>query len=626
MSRGPNATGPSHDPSLWIIHYSQAEPQHRLPANRIPIQPEIHKILHERRWIESQGQLIRKPFMLHDRYSWPTIEFPAGVQMSAGGMQAGPVNGPNPMQMGMGRPPQYFAQNPGGNMGPSPAKRARQGPPPSLAGAGVMAPPMVARDTSIEDEENTALGDILDNLTPQEISRMRFTQHHEWLEEVYSSQYTAGKIVPVDLGLGLMGELSHLTEGILDAPGAQPTKENPRWGAKPQRYRKLEPAQIAEFEARVGKYLQEANDELTQMKKEHEQRMAEMNRSKIYMRAETRLRDAVWDENEAGADAARPDLLSEDASSSNGRREGRNGVKTVDKIVGDVERALGITMVPRQEVLCVEKGGLLEEDKDDAYVNGNGNAAGEGEPMNGVSQAPMVADQMMTTSALASFAPTPLQATPAADATGGLVSNPLSQNQSAAATPSANVGGQEQGAPLLTQNELQAPLAAADEADLSLMEGIDMDVDMGGLQQPGDDQAGEADWVMVGQEGEGGAGATDGQALDVVTTAVTTAAELAPMSLQPTTSADVAATATATDAQADGTPGMFDSTDFDGLGALDTPGDGLVDYTGGADDLGLDLDNSAFGDAFHGTTPQPEAEAVVGEGNNSAENPDAPVS
>jgi hypothetical protein len=46
---------------------------------------------------------------------------------------------------------------------------------------------------------------------------------------------------------------------------------------------------------------------------------------------------------------------------------------------------------------------------------------------------------------------------------------------------------------------------------------------------------------------------------------------------------------------------MFDTADFGSFDNLDSAGDALADY-GHDDNLGLDLvDDSAFGDAFHGT-------------------------
>jgi hypothetical protein len=58
---------------------------------------------------------------------------------------------------------------------------------------------------------------------------------------------------------------------------------------------------------------------------------------------------------------------------------------------------------------------------------------------------------------------------------------------------------------------------------------------------------------------------------------------------------------------ADGLGFDGDNNDFSSLGDLDTAGDALasydppsVDATGGLGDLNMDLEDSAFGDAFHG--------------------------
>lgn len=58
---------------------------------------------------------------------------------------------------------------------------------------------------------------------------------------------------------------------------------------------------------------------------------------------------------------------------------------------------------------------------------------------------------------------------------------------------------------------------------------------------------------------------------------------------------------------------MFDTADFGSFDNLDSAGDALADY-GHDDNLGLDLvDDSAFGDAFHGT----EMHHDNGEGDNA---------
>lgn len=75
---------------------------------------------------------------------------------------------------------------------------------------------------TIDEEEDTSRGDILDHFSPREIAQTRYTQHHEWMEEVIGSAYPISRIVPVDLGLGLSGELSKVTDGLLDLPLVHP--------------------------------------------------------------------------------------------------------------------------------------------------------------------------------------------------------------------------------------------------------------------------------------------------------------------------------------------------------------------------------------------------------------------
>ncbi|EDN10109.1 conserved hypothetical protein [Histoplasma mississippiense (nom. inval.)] len=78
-TKNPNANVLPCDPSLWIIHYSRTPAGDQIPANRILVTPQMQNILAQRRFLQSQGQLVRKEFMLHDRNSWPTINLPPQV-------------------------------------------------------------------------------------------------------------------------------------------------------------------------------------------------------------------------------------------------------------------------------------------------------------------------------------------------------------------------------------------------------------------------------------------------------------------------------------------------------------------------------------------------------------------
>ena len=169
-----NPSLPAPDPSLFIVHYSKASSRDTLPAAQIPVMQVVAQQIQQRRMIQSQGQLARKDFMLHDRSNWPQIHAPPGLARAAAG-QAGAV---------------------GHRRGPS-------------VGQG---------EATLEEEEDVSRGDILDFMTPRDISRMRYEQHHEWMEEILESPYNIFQIVPGDLGLGRKGELEHLTKDFFDAP------------------------------------------------------------------------------------------------------------------------------------------------------------------------------------------------------------------------------------------------------------------------------------------------------------------------------------------------------------------------------------------------------------------------
>ncbi|KAB2580033.1 hypothetical protein BFW01_g5399 [Lasiodiplodia theobromae] len=600
ISRNPASQGPIPDQALFLVHYSAAEPQARVPANRIPINAEMQKMMQERRFLESQGQLMERKFMLHDRHNWPNISFPGTGQMQQGHVPPGGMYPGHPMQAAAGgfRQPQFYPPGQASAIGPSPAKRPRNGAPPHLPGnvpAGMPAAAVgMPHDTTIEEEENTAIGDLLDNLTPRDISTMRYIQHHEWMEEVFSSPFAAGQIMPVDLGLGLMGELSHLTEGLFDAPGASSLPGGPKPPAAPKAYQKLSKEKYADFEDRVKKFLKDEEAELEKMRAEHEKKMAELTKSKTYVEAERRLRDAAF----ADARAAREKAENESGSPES---EGEETTGQVDEVVADVEKTLGITIAPRKNVNCVEKGGLVEEPLAPAATNGseaNGaeNAANIGESngsledsaMDGDNTAAGLLEQYTSNSLVSTPGGSSLQVPP--------VSQPDSQGQSANATPGGTAQpGQAQG-----QNQSTVP-AQSDNSNgdngMDLIEGMDLDIDMSGMGGEGTTDKAADDWVMVGSNSmnDSDLGGETGQAKDGSAggTGTIDTPDLTTTSAQGQDGTTTSAPASA----AGNTPGMFDATDFS---AFDTAGDALADYTGG-DDLDLGLEGDAFGDAFHGT-------------------------
>jgi hypothetical protein len=209
---------------------------------------------------------------------------------------------------------------------PPPAKRPRL---PNQPQARPAISGVNPQDTSFEEEEN-ATQDAFDFLTPREISLSRYKQHHEWMEEIFSSPYAIGKIAPIDLGLGLMGELAPLTAGILDVPGTDGAESGKDKTIK--NYYKLDPDKLKAFERRVAEYTSKEQAEIDKMKADHARKMAQLKRTRTYIKAERRLRD-----------------LSRSAENENDESD------LVEEVVQDLEKSLGVTFDAKKSVFCVDK-------------------------------------------------------------------------------------------------------------------------------------------------------------------------------------------------------------------------------------------------------------------------------
>lgn len=352
-SKVPN--GPQPDPALWIIHYSRAPPNDHVPANRIPVSPQVQAVIGQRRFLQSQGQLARKDFLLHDRNNWPTISFPP---------QMGPQGFSQPQAAGYpgtaGRPGFYPPQGHPGAIPPG-APQAKMGRPhraPSQAMAAA------AADFALEDEDVSS-GDMMDLLTPREVSKMRYVQHHEWMEEIFASPYAVSQITPVSLGLGRKGELESLTAGFFDAPSASAARTEDQEAGDAPEATKMEPAKAEEFADRVAKKVADMTAEIEKLKKQHARRMERFNRSSLFKDAELRLRDAAADPAETGAEVWRLEgritIPSEEGETPQMDYLEEKAKYKVDDVVREVEAAWKKQIMPEPKVSCVEKGGLLEK-------------------------------------------------------------------------------------------------------------------------------------------------------------------------------------------------------------------------------------------------------------------------
>ncbi|KAH9869601.1 hypothetical protein IAQ61_006809 [Plenodomus lingam] len=531
------AAGPGTiDPNLWLVHYRPAEQIHRIPASQIPMSREVQEMLRARAQLQNAGPLMRKEFMLVDQANWPKVEFGQLGQPAARGQQQPYYN---PMQPG--RP--YAAQ-------PPPAKRQRV---PAQPQARQPAPGAMLPDTSLEEEEN-ATQDAFDFLTPREISLSRYKQHHEWMEEIFSSPYAVGKIAPIDLGLGLMGELAPLTAGILDVSGAE-TPEMAKTDYKIKTYYKLQPEQLKDFEKRVADYTAKEQAEIEKMKSDHARKIAQLKRTRTYIKAERRLRDL----------SRSMDSDAEDANAN-----------PVEDVVRDLEKSLGVKFDTKTSTVCVEKGGYIEAQQPSppqSQVNGDGAQENSNGASNDSNDDAAVAENS-TSNLLEQYGTGSNSGTPIGNVSLPRLSQPPSQSQSAAGTPNAPPSGNANQTPAFERNEPNLDMNVGEDL-------LDLDVEMSGMT--GTAEGNNNEWA---QEGNQTSEATPGSQPKPATTN------------HNTTSSTSAAPASNSGGEAGS---MFDTADFGSFDNIDSAGDALADY-GQDDNLGLDLvDDSAFGDAFHGT-------------------------
>jgi hypothetical protein len=500
-------------------------------------------MLAQRRFLQSQGQLARKDFMLHDRNNWPTINFPP--QAPPQGFAQVPGAYQNAM---VGRQPFYPQPSPGvpAPAGAAPAKAPRGH---RASSAAVNA---TTADFALEDEDVSA-GDMMDLLTPREVSKMRYQQHHEWMEEIFASPYAISQITPVSLGLGRKGELESLTAGFFDAPSG-PTNGESKDASDSTQATKLEPAKAEEFADRVAKKVADMTAEIEKLKKRHARRMEKFNRTSLLKDAEVRLREAAADPNATGSEVwrleGRIEIPTEGDEAQTPPASEPKAKYKVDDVVKELETTWNKQIVPEPKVSCIQKGGLLEKIEPEQKLE---------TPADGdidMGHADNLLDQFGTTSPGQGVSTTGQEPAAPVNATGTSVAPSIT----APAPPQVPVGVSQQGLP---------------------MSGMDVEMDMGDAQ-PGNTAAGETgDWVMVNEEKK------DQMNKPAIGDGSLQGLETPGSGIQGLTPGN-----TGGDSGLDGA--NFDFTN------MDSAGDALAAYTEQNEVLDLpDLENSAFGDAFH---------------------------
>jgi hypothetical protein len=446
---------------------------------------------------------------------------------------------------------------------------------------------MPQADAAFDDEEDVSRGDMFDHLTPREISLSRYQQNHEWMEEILSSPYRISQITPADLNLGFKGELSPLTDGIFPAQGVDAFTTVPE---KPYIGR-LDPDKAEEFRKRVNNHIESTKAEIEKMQADHAKALAEFKKNSILNTKEKELRSIVEGTGtEIWRVEGKIDPHDEDPAPH------PVSTKTVEQIVSEVENATGKKVETKPTVSRVQDGGYQPPAPEPVQA-GNSQLSRQPSQSGSQNSGIMIGESDIDM--------------------GGTVAGLLDQMHTTTSTPLNNFGTPQ---PQLSANQS----GAGTPSNLNTASANTGDVTMGGTQVPKDSSAtapdqgtGSGDWVVVPKDGTSNdqinQGPGSGTASANANTPVAPGADAAK---------SVAKTASAGATPAAGTPGgsvTFDQNDFSSLGDLDTAGDALAGFDGptldgSAGELGegldlsMDMDDSAFGDAFHGVdtsgTPQ----------------------
>lgn len=501
--------------------------------------------------IQSQGQLPRKEFMLHDRSNWPTIHLPSGM--------------------------------------------ARGAPPQIPVAAGHRRGTSIGQETTLEEEEDVSRGDLLDFMTPRDISRVRYEQHHEWMEEIIESPYPTLSIVPSDLGLGRKGQLEELTKDFFDAPTS--AMREPTNGAPP-RVGKLAAGKADDFAKRASEKLASMQAELENMRKRHARRMEALRRSTTLTAAEKRLRTVP---NVTERRSLSNDMTEEAA--------GNQPPDAIDEIMEAVESDMGQKLRKTTSVTLVSKGGLEERVKISPVAV---------EPPVPTDTLPEKTEivPVADLEAVSQEQPQPQPPAPAAtevakteekETTASSSEQPTQDNTDVQPTPS--VAEPDQAPEAEPQPQVESTQQNAD-VGLAQLDDLVVDVNMDGIDEPGENENQDGnEWVMIGDGEENGQNADELELPEIPPESQQNQDQNQnePATTEESTTQPSAATTTApaapTTQPSNDTP--LDTPDFDMGGDfdnvdVDTAGDALASYGNDDDELNLDtMEDSAFGDAFH---------------------------
>lgn len=387
-------------------------------------------------------------------------------------------------------------------------------------------------EATVEEEEDVSRGDALDFMTPREISRMRYEQHHEWMEEILESPFGIRQIIPPELGIGRTGTLESFTADFFIATTS--TTAEP----VPGQVGKLSGGRAEEFTRLANQKLDAMQAELEQMKQRHIKRMEKLKKTTDLAVAERKLRTMSMNRNDSFGPIVR------EVEAIVGKRI--EPAKKINRVAAggmqEIRPTPQVPQVQQQQNIQVQTHPSPEQ------IQTSGQQPQQQPPTQKSEQTvPPAAHEERNDESVSARAPIPPQ--------------PLPQTQSVEVS-------QEDIAPPQSTKE---PLEAEADIDMSGLETVNLD--------EGDEIADNGDWDMLGDQGLGDENINeDDQGHG-------DQAQVDGSNAHQDMASDVEA---------------FDMVnDFDDNN-MDTAGDALADYgTGDADGDDLNLNDSAFDDAFH---------------------------
>jgi len=455
-------------------------------------------------------------------------------------------------------------------------------------------------DTALDDDEDVTRGDSFDHLSPRDISLARYTQNHEWMEEILSSPYRISQIEVADIGLGRKGELASLTQGIFEAQGSDALEVGPSHPYTGH----LAEGLADEFRNRVHERNASVRAEIQRMNKEHARVLKSFQSTVAIKQAEQELRHAT---ESVGSEFWRLEGRLEPGEEAPSHFNSR-GTHKIEDLLARVEALVNKRATAVHDVNRVQDGGYIEPvpepeppvqpsppgQRDQSGSNMSASMSRQPSHAGSQNSGVMVGDSDIDMGGTAASLLDQMH--PAFSSTSTPINNfatpqphHLSAIPSAVATP-VNLNAPS---PRPLQVPISQPQSAAGGEDAKM---VDAEAPKGGPTGPEQGAGGLGEWVVP----KGG----------VSPSSANPAAGSGPGSsgtqLQQALASKPASSAPTPGGGGGGLGFDGDNNDFSSLGDLDTAGDALASYdppsvdTGALGDMNMDMEDSAFGDAFHG--------------------------